>query len=78
MNRKTKLPFDLKRFLPKWATGKQYRNIRRIRLSFHRVTLGPRFFSLRRARSSSQSFLSGARKLSSESSDLITFLAKDV
>src|SRR5947207_6630759 len=57
---------------------KQYRNIRRIRLFFHRVMLRTRFFTSRRARSSSPSFPSGARKQSLEFWNLVTFLARDV
>jgi hypothetical protein len=54
-----KTAFDPKIFLAKVGDGKQYRNIRRIRLFFRRVTLRTRFFTSRRAGSSSPSFLSG-------------------
>ena len=64
MKPKGKLPFDPKMFLAKVGKGKRYPNIRRIKLFSRKVTLRTRFFTSRRARSSSPSFPSGARKQS--------------
>jgi hypothetical protein len=63
-------------FDPKIVFAKvgEHRNIRRIRLFCHRVTL--RTFTPRRTRSSSLSFLSGERKQSQESWNLCTFFGE--
>ena len=71
--RKAEFPLIPKRFLPWWTTAKQYRNVRRIRLFLGKVTLPTQFFTFKRARSSSPSFLSGARRQSSVSLDRVIF-----
>jgi hypothetical protein len=60
-------------FSPKRAKEKLYRTTRKTRLYFHREKLGMLFFTFRRARSSSPSFLNGARRQSLASSGQVTF-----
>ena len=63
MNRKTKLPFDPKIFLAKVGDGKTVSKYKKDQIVFSQGDVGAAVFLSRRARSSSQSFLSGARKL---------------
>src|ERR1700730_11108478 len=59
------------------AREKRYPNIGTIKLFSHKDRSRTRFFTSKKAKSSSRSFPSKARKRSLQSSDLVTFLAKD-
>ena len=74
-----KAAFNSKIFLAKVGDGKSISKYQKDQVVFSQGDVGDAvFFTSRRGRLSSLSFLSEARKLSSESSDPITFLAKDV
>ena len=77
MSKRPKALFDPKIFLAKAGEGKRYPNTARIKLSSHRVRLRTRFFTSSKARSSSLSFPSKARKRSLRSWGPASFLAKD-
>ena len=62
MKRKGKLPFDPKKFLAKMGEGKAISKTERIKLSFRKERSRTRFFTSRKARSSSPSFPSKARR----------------
>src|SRR5437588_4410168 len=70
--------FDPKIFLAKVGDGKTISKYQKDQIVFSQVTLRTRFFTSRRARSSSPSFPSGARKQSLEFWNLVTFLARGV
>src|SRR5947199_5446301 len=76
--KKSRKAFDPKAFLAKVGDGKTISKYQKDQLVFRRAPLRMRFFTSRRARSSSPSFPSGARKQSSEFWDQVTFLARDV
>src|ERR1700730_8301314 len=67
-----------KNFSPRWAREKQYPNTGRIKLFSHRERLRTQFFTSSKARSSSRSFPSKARKRWLQSWDPATFSVKDV
>jgi len=73
-----KAAFNPKIFLAKVGDGKTVSKYQRDQIVFSQGDEADAVFTSRRARSSSLSFLSGAKKQSSESSGQITFLAKDV
>ncbi len=78
VRKRVKVSFDPKIFLAKVGEGKTISKYGRIKLFSHKERLPTRFFTSSKARSSSRSFPSKARKQSSQSLDRVTFLAKDV
>ena len=72
------IPFDPKAFLAKVGEGKAISNYRKDQIVFSQGQAGDAVFTFRRARSSSPSFLNGARRQSLASSGQVTFLAKGV
>ena len=78
MRKKAKASFDPKTFLAKVGEGKTMSNTGRIKLFSHKERLRTRFFTSSKARSSSLSFPSKARKRWLQSWDPVIFLAKDV
>jgi hypothetical protein len=69
--------FDPKTFLANVGEGKRYPNSTRIKLFSHRGRSRTRFFTSSKARSSSLSFPSKARRRWLQSWDQVSFLAKD-
>src|ERR1700674_2301802 len=67
-----------KHFSPRWARGKRYQLIGRIKLFSHKDRSRTRFFTSSKARSSSLSFPSKARKRWLQSWNQVIFLEKDV
>ena len=78
VRKRAKASFIPKHFSPRWAKEKRYPNIERIKLFFRKDRSRTRFFTSSKARSSSLSFPSKARKRWLRSWDPATFSAKGV
>src|ERR1700745_890267 len=78
VRKRVKASFDPKEFLAKVGEGKTISEYRKDQSFFHRKRSRTRFFTSSKARSSSPSFPSKARKRSLQSWGPVTFLAKDV
>jgi hypothetical protein len=78
VRKKVKVTFDPKTFLAKVGEGKTISKYRKDQIVFSQGQVADAVFTSSKARSSSLSFPSKARKQSLQSWDPATFLAKDV